>query len=167
MIVCLDDNRAIGKNGDLCYHISDDMVHFKNTTLHNAVVMGRKTYESLKIQPLPQRLNIVITRDKSSIKPQGDLLVVESFDEARALIYQRDLNDKTFVIGGASIYEEFIDDVDEIYVTAVKGNLITDADAFFPEYKDNFQIESSEPFRQQGDLIYEFEIWKRKTEEAS
>src|SRR5881396_3321924 len=95
-IVAVDQNLAIGKHGRLPWHYSADMKFFKETTTGNAVVMGRKTWRSLK-KPLPNRLNIVLSRN-TEIEPQPSLVVIREVESVLAL--EKDLSGDLFVIGG-------------------------------------------------------------------
>jgi dihydrofolate reductase len=123
LIVAMDVNRAIGKNGALPWVLKDDLKRFKELTTGNTIVMGRKTYESIG-RPLPNRTNIVISRDKS-LQIEG-CHVVSSVKEAMLI----DMD--PFVIGGEEIYKMFLPLVDKIYLTTVHTR-IKDADSFFPE----------------------------------
>ncbi len=128
--------RALGKNNALVWRIPEDLKYFKQTTLGHAVIMGRKTYESIG-KPLPSRTNIVVTRTPT-FKAEG-CKVVESLDNA--LAYARALTNpgspELFIIGGAEIYAQALPQTDRLYLT-----LIDDpgdgADVFFPEYEKEF-----------------------------
>lgn len=129
LIVAYDRNRGIGRDNQLLWHLADDMSFFKKMTTNQVVIMGRKTYESLpeRFRPLPNRINIVITRsDIQSI--YSDLIYVHTADEAirRAVEYQ---DKDVFVIGGGQIYKEMLPFVQTIYATEVEALL--DADTFF------------------------------------
>ncbi len=124
IIVAIADNRAIGKDNALLWHISEDLKYFKSVTSGSPVIMGRKTYESIG-RPLPGRKNIVISRSYAA--PEG-VVVVKSLEEA----YEVANAQKCFVIGGGQIYAEALDGVDRIYMTKVH-TVIEDADTFFPE----------------------------------
>ncbi|MFH1621418.1 MAG: dihydrofolate reductase [Patescibacteria group bacterium] len=127
IIVAIAKNNCIGKNGQLPWHIPEDMKHFKELTNGKTVVMGRKTWESLpeKFRPLPDRLNVVVTRQAGYQVPVG-VLVFPSLESALAA-YK---NDETFVIGGAQIYTQALPQTDRLYVTHV--DQVIDGDAFFP-----------------------------------
>jgi len=126
-IVAVDQNLAIGKGGKLPWHYSADMKFFKETTLGNAVVMGRHTWLTLK-NPLPDRLNIVLSNRLS--QPSPDSVVVLS-DVESVLALAGSLTRHTFVIGGAKVYQSFLPHIDRWIVTeiplAVEG-----ADTFMP-----------------------------------
>jgi len=127
-IVAVDKHGAIGKGGKLPWHYSADMKFFKETTTGNAVVMGRKTWLTLK-KPLPNRLNIVLSR-QSEIEPQESLLVLG--DVESVLSFGKSLTTDLFVIGGAQIYREFIPYIEKWIVTEVPLT-VKGADVFMPE----------------------------------
>jgi len=140
-IVAVDQNGAIGKGGKLPWHYSADMKFFKETTIGNAVVMGRKTWLTLK-KPLPQRLNIVLSR-KSEIEPQESVIVMR--DVESVLEKANNLDCDLYVIGGEQVYKAFLPHIDRWLVTEVPLT-INDADTFVPqEYLRDFEgIESRE-----------------------
>lgn len=132
IIVACAQNMAIGKDNDLLWHISDDLKRFKSLTSEHTVVMGRRTFDSLPKKPLPKRRNIVITRDPDFAyavpeKASGTLEVAHTI--AQVLDMVRD-EPEVFIMGGASIYREFLPWVNNLYVTWVYQNF--DADVFFP-----------------------------------
>ncbi len=138
-IVAVDRNGAIGKGGKLPWHYSADMKFFKETTTGNAVVMGRKTWLSLK-KPLPNRLNIVLSRT-SEIEPQESLLVLQSVESVVSIA--RDLETDLYVIGGEQVYRSFLPHIDKWIVTEVPMT-VEDADAFVPEnYLEGFRAVGS------------------------
>ena len=138
-IVAVDRNGAIGKGGKLPWHYSADMKFFKETTTGNAVVMGRKTWLSLK-KPLPNRLNIVLSRT-SEIEPQESLLVLQSVESVISIA--RDLETDLYVIGGEQVYRSFLPCIDKWIVTEVPLT-VEDADAFVPEnYLEGFRAVGS------------------------
>ena len=133
-IVAVDQNGAIGKGGKLPWHYSADMKFFKETTTGNAVVMGRKTWLTLK-KPLPKRLNIVLSR-KGEIEPQDSVVVLRDVDSVLALA--KTLDSDLYVIGGEQVYRSFLPRIEKWIVTRVPL-LIEDADAFVPQnYLDGF-----------------------------
>lgn len=127
LIAAIGKNNELGKGNTLLWHMSADMKHFKDTTALHTVVMGRKTFESLG-KPLPNRRNIVITRD-ANYKQKG---VEIAHSLAGALDIVEDKNEEIFIIGGAEIYKQAIEIADKLYITHVDAGY-ADADAFFPE----------------------------------
>lgn len=136
LIAAIDQNRGLGKNNQLLFKIPEDMKRFRALTTGHVVVMGRKTYESIG-HPLPNRTNIVVTRD-TNYKAPG-CMVVHSLDEAIkkadvvAASYAAD-KQEIFIIGGGELYKQAIDKTDKLYLTLVEG--VYDADTFFPEYSN-------------------------------
>ncbi|MCK5822787.1 MAG: dihydrofolate reductase [Bacteroidales bacterium] len=130
IIVAIAENYAIGKDNELLWHISDDLKRFKKLTSGHTVIMGQNTFDSLPNGALPKRTNIVITFNKE-LKIPGCIMAY-SIEDA---IKKCDLNQEVFVIGGGSIYEQFLEFADKIYITLVHKNF--DADTFFPKIDSN------------------------------
>ena len=124
-IVAIDENGAIGRQGDLLCHLPADMRHFKDITMGHSIVMGRKTFESFPRRPLPGRQNIVITRNPGFQYP--GVTVVHSLDEA----LQAAQTDTAFIIGGAQVYEMALPQVDVLHLTLIHARWAS-ADVFFP-----------------------------------
>src|SRR6185295_13860607 len=108
-IVAVDRNGAIGKGGKLPWHYSADMKFFKETTTGNAVVMGHNTWRSLKKKPLPNRLNIVLSRQSDVARPES---VVVLWDVDSVLAKAKELPCDLFVIGGEQVYRSFLTHID-------------------------------------------------------
>jgi len=126
IVVALDENNGIGRNGDLLCHLPNDLKHFKQITTGHTVIMGRKTYESLPNGALPNRTNIVITSDHAENYP--GCIVVRSMDEA--LIHCKE-GEKAFIIGGGKLYHSTLPLADQLYLTRIH-HIFADADAYFP-----------------------------------
>jgi dihydrofolate reductase len=133
IVVAISENHAIGKDNKLLWHLPKDLKHFKEITTGGTVIMGRKTYDSVG-RPLPNRRNIVITRQQIEI-PGCE--VVNSIEAALALC--RD-TDEVFIVGGAEIYKLAMHLTDRIYLTIVHENF--DADTYFPEIKSDIWKET-------------------------
>ena len=129
-IVAMSENRVIGANGGIPWHLPEDFLFFKKTTLGHPIVMGLKTYESLG-KPLPGRKNIVLT-SQALILP--DLVIVHSQEELIALNIP---TEEIFVIGGAKIYELLLPLCDTLLVTHVHRRV--EGDTFFPVFEDKFE----------------------------
>ena len=129
-IAAMSLNRVIGKDGKIPWHIPEDFKWFKKTTTGQAVLMGRKTFESLG-RPLPNRRNLVVSR-------AGDL--VEGVEMVRDLAAFRpeDYPCDVWVIGGGEIYRQTLDRCEEIYLSVV--NRVVEGDVFFPEFEDKFEL---------------------------
>ena len=135
-IVAIAKNYAIGRGGKLPWHYSADLKFFKQTTSGNAVVMGFNTWKSIG-QPLPNRLNIVLSRSEN-IEPQPNVILMRSSEEVIAL--SNYLNCDVFIIGGAKTFENFSGLIEKWIVTEVPLN-IEDADTFMPtDFLDGFEL---------------------------
>ena len=126
LVVAMAENRVIGKENKLIWHLPADLKFFKNLTTGHPIIMGRKTFESIG-KPLPNRTNIVITR-QADFTAEG-CLVAHSLTEALMLAQQ--LDSDIFVIGGAEIYKQAMFLADTIYLTEVHHTF--EGDTFFPE----------------------------------
>jgi dihydrofolate reductase len=129
IIVAVANNNVIGKDKTLIWHLPADMKFFKEKTTGHCIITGRKNYESIpeKFRPLPNRTNIVITRQKDYNAP--GTIVVGSIEEA--LKKAKELNDpEIFIIGGADIYRQTLTFTDRIYLTEIHHDF--EGDAFFP-----------------------------------
>ncbi len=136
-IVAIAKNFAIGKDGKLPWHYSADLKFFKKTTINNAVVMGINTWKSIG-KPLPNRLNIVLSRSET-IENQLSVLLLRSTEEVLALA--KYLNCDLFIIGGATTYENFADAIEKWIVTEVSDNA-ENADTFMPrDFLSGFQTQ--------------------------
>jgi dihydrofolate reductase len=125
IIVAIAQNGTIGDKNSLLWHIKEDMRFFRTTTSGHAVVMGRKTFESLGSKPLPKRKNIVITRADRSFE---GAFTAHSLEEAIAMA---EGDEEIFIIGGAQIYAEALSVADRMYITRVERDY--EGDTSFPE----------------------------------
>lgn len=130
LIAAVAQNRVIGKNNDLPWHLPDDMKYFMKTTSGHHVIMGRKNYESIpeKFRPLPNRNNIVVTRQKNYDAPL--CRVVNSVEEAIAIAKNENAHE-TFIIGGAEIYKYAMPFTQRMYLTEIHASV--EGDTYFPE----------------------------------
>jgi dihydrofolate reductase len=157
IIVAVSDDWGIGKDNDLLWHLPEDMKRFKKLTTGNTIIMGKRTWESLPKRPLPNRKNVVIT-DNPGENFEGAVSVY-SIDEAIATC--RD-DDEIFIIGGGSIYRQFMPLADRLYITHVHKK--TEADVFFPKIdKRIWKVVEKEEFKPEGEGIpYTYVIYDRK-----
>lgn len=118
---------AIGRKGDMLYHVSDDLRRFKSLTVGHTVVMGRRTFESLPKGALPDRRNIVVSRNPDFRAPGAE--VARSLEEALALAAD---GEQVFIIGGGQIYAEALPLADRLEITLIEAPEPDDADTFFP-----------------------------------
>ncbi len=137
IIVAINNNNGIGLNNELLYWLPNDLKRFKSLTTGHTIIMGRKTFESLPKGALPNRRNVVLTRQ--NLKFEGAETFV-SLDEA---LYNCKNDDEIFIIGGASLYHEAIDIADRLYITRINDSE-KEADAFFPEIKKEEWTETNE-----------------------
>jgi dihydrofolate reductase len=158
IIVAIAENNAIGKDNDLLWHIPEDLKRFKNFTMGHKVIMGKKTYLSLPFRPLRNRENIVITDDRSDVF-EG-CTVVYSPDEA---LEKCSAAEENFVIGGASVYRQFLPGTDRLYLTRIHKTY--NADVFFPviDFTEWQKVVSEEfPFDDKLGFSWSFAIYDRK-----
>lgn len=158
IIVAIASNYAIGKDNDLLWHISNDLKRFKQITKDHYIIMGKKTYFSLPVRPLPHRTSMIIT-DVADEEIDGCLMAY-SIEEA---VNKMDNSSENFVIGGGSIYNQFMPLANKLYITRVHKDF--EADTFFPEISlDEWELKSSEMVDNdhQNDFTYTFEIYTRK-----
>lgn len=143
LIVAVAENGVIGRDGTMPWRLSTDLKRFKSITVGHPVIMGRKTWDSLK-KPLPERANIIITRDKSFSREGA--IVAHSFSEARKLAEEEAVKaetDEIFVIGGGAIFKEALPFADRMYVTEILSPV--EGDTFFPPFNpENWRALSSE-----------------------
>ena len=141
IIVAAGKNNEIGQRNRLLWRLPEDMKRFRDLTTGHVVVMGRKTFASLPKGALPNRTNVVITRDKDL--QLDNCTVLHSLDEA---LVRFNGEDDIFIIGGASIYEQALPVADNIFLTRVLS-VFPEADSFFPEMNpEEWQIVSKEVF---------------------
>jgi dihydrofolate reductase len=140
LIAAIAQNNVIGKNNDLPWHLPDDMKYFMKTTSGHYVIMGRKNYESIpeKFRPLPNRTNIVVTR-QINYKAEN-CTIVHSLEEALALA-QQGHQQEVFIIGGAEIYTQGFLKANRLYLTEIHGTI--EGDTYFPEFDKKNWMETS------------------------
>lgn len=158
-IVAVDENFGIGFNDNLLEHIPEDLKHFKQLTTNKTIIMGRKTWESLPNKPLPDRLNIVITSKERSL---GEMTVFIPFEEAYLRATHTTSEDEWFIIGGGSIYKEFLPICDKVYLTKIMVSH-ENVDTYFPniELMDNWKCVEQSEIKQYNDISYQFKTYSR------
>lgn len=158
-IICaLAENRAIGRNNDLLYHLRADLKRFKALTTGHTVIMGRRTFESLPKGALPNRRNIVLTRQKGYSAP--GIEVFGSLQEALAAL---PADTHIYIIGGASVYAEALPLADCLYLTHLHASP-ADADVFFPEidpHEWRLLAEEHHPADEQNEVPFTFADYER------
>lgn len=156
IIVATDKNRGIGIHNTLPWHLPEDLAHFKNTTSGHAIIMGRKTFDSIG-RPLPKRENIVVTRNAEW--QHENVTTALSLKEAIAQVS----DDEVFIIGGAQIYHEAIHLADRLIITQIDH--IFDCDAFFPEVsQEQWHVASTESHHsEKNGWDYTFVTYEKNT----
>jgi len=157
-IVAYSLNRAIGKDNQLPWHISNDLKRFKKITLNHTVIMGRSTFLSLPAGPLPKRRNIVLSRSLN----QSDGTAFEVANTIDQVFEKVKGEDEVFIIGGASVFEQFLPLADKLFLTIIEKDI--EADTFFPEVDfSNWKRLSQETISDgpQNDFVYRYETWVR------
>ncbi len=149
IIAAIGSNRELGKNNKLLWHIPEDMKRFRELTNGHPIIMGRTTFESIG-RPLPNRTNIIVTRDPNYEAP--GCIVAHSLEEAVAEA-KKHVSDEVFVIGGGQIYSQAIGIADRLYLTKVNGTF--DADTYFPNYSA-FKVEQKREMKHDDQYTYEF-----------
>ena len=159
IIVAIASNYAIGKNNDLLWHIPNDLKMFKRLTEGHYIVMGKRTYYSLPKRPLPKRTSLIITDVEGEVI--DNCLMAYSIEDA---INKMDAGQENFVIGGGSIYRQFIPFANKLYITRVHKEF--EADTFFPEISlDEWELSNRVDVNDDNhnDFNYSFEEYVRKT----
>ena len=157
LIAALAKNRAIGLGNGLPWHLPPDLKRFKALTTGRTLIMGRKTFETLK-GPLPWRTTIVVTR-REDYAPPG-VLVARSIDEALSLAE----GEEVFVAGGEDVFRQTLDRADRIYLTRIEQDF--PGDTFFPEYDESAWriVEREDHPATEKYPAFSFEIWERSPE---
>lgn len=157
IIVAVSEDWGIGKDNELLWHISEDLKRFKRLTSGNTVMMGKRTWESLPRRPLPGRKNIVLT-DVPNEKIDGSVTVYSIEDALSKCVKGEEI----FVIGGGSVYRQFMPIADRLYITHVHKK--TPADIYFPEIDLNiWKVVEKEEFKasERDCISYAYVIYER------
>ena len=155
VIAAIGKNNELGKNNDLVWRLKGDMKFFRETTMGHPIVMGRKTFESLP-KVLPGRKNIVISSNEILNDEIERYKSIKEF-----LLKYKEFNEDVFIIGGASIYKQFIDLATNLYLTEIDA-VAKDADVYFPMFNKlewNKEIISE---KEENDIKYNHVLYKRK-----
>lgn len=155
-IICaIAENRAIGKNNQLLWHIKKDFKFFKDKTLGHVLLMGQKTYESIG-KPLPGRTTVVISNNPD-FNPK-DIIVSRSLEEGIKKSIEIE-KDEIFICGGGSVYAQTINLADKLYLTVIEGEF--EGDVFFPDYSEFKNIISVKEDSEEGYRFKFLELTKR------
>ena len=156
MIAAIGKNNELGKNNDLIWHFSEDMRFFREQTINKPIIMGRKTLESLP-KLLPKRKHIVLSR-RSEGYPE-EVLVMNSKEDV--LKWIEEYQDEVMIIGGASIYKEFLDYSEKLVLTEIEA-YDKDADVFFPVFNRVEWYEQTLSEHVENNISYKHKIYTRK-----
>lgn len=175
IIVAVDQQMGIGKNGTLPWHLPEDLKYFSKITktvdtpgLQNAVIMGRRTWESIpaKFKPLSGRINVVLSSNEELDLPDG-VLHFDSLDAALTALSTSDKVDQVFVIGGAKLYAEAIlhPELERIYLTRIES--VFNCDTFFPDQiPEDFEIVSTTETLESDSLEYSFLVLENNVDHS-
>lgn len=158
LIVAVANNSVIGADNKIPWHCPADLQYFKRITMGAPILMGRKTWQSLGIKPLPGRHNIVVTRDQAFSDQRCS--VVTSIEQGLDLVASEH---RVFIMGGANIYQQVIHKADELYLTEV--DICVEGDCSFPEIsEDVWQLKSQELHTADANNPYDltFKVFNRK-----
>lgn len=167
---------VIGLDGDLPWYVPEDLKHFKDTTINHPVVMGRLTWESLpeKARPLPNRRNIVLTRNQELIselnEADHDSAGTDSLKEALELARQAPGSEEIWIIGGATLFNELLPETNVLEITFVRGESFA-GDTFAPKLGPEWKLSNRRPnaaadapagwFTSSSGLEYRIERWEK------
>jgi dihydrofolate reductase len=163
IIVATAENSVIGKDNQLLWKLSADLKQFRTLTTGHSVIMGRKTFESIG-RPLPNRTNIVISRQHDLALPEG-VLQANSLEKAIEIAKTHAGNEEIFIIGGGNVYKQALTITDKIYLTEVKASI--EGDAFFPKLKTEDWKEISKishPKDEKNEFDFDFVELRRNDE---
>ena len=155
LIAAIGKNNELGKNNDLVWRLKGDMKFFRETTMGHPIVMGRKTFESLP-KVLPGRKNIVISSNEILNDEIEKYKSIKEF-----LIKYKEFKEDVFIIGGASIYKQFIDLASKLYLTEIDA-VDKDADVYFPMFNKSEWNKEIISEKEENDIKYNHVLYKRK-----
>lgn len=153
IIAAIGKNRELGLNNSLIWHLPKDLEYFKNVTTGKTIVMGRKTYESIG-RPLSNRENVVLTKSELT---NPKLIVINELEKLKKYILEKE---EVFIIGGASLYNEFINLADTLYLTEIDESHV--ADTYFPIFNKEEYEKTIMGYEKEKGILYKFTKYKRK-----
>lgn len=154
IIAAIGKNKELGSQGDLVFHIKEDMKYFRDTTKDHKIVMGRKTWESLPGK-LPNRENIVISRHPVD---NADATIT---DLTEFIAQNKDTDEEIFIIGGGMVYSTFLDHAKNLYLTEIDASAPA-ADTFFPDFDKSKYDKTIIKKGSENDLTYAFAKYTKK-----
>ena len=136
LIACKARNNVIGKDGNIPWHIKEDFIHFKKYTMGKKVIMGRSTFVSINEKPLPNRENIVLTKNKEIYKDRTDIIVINSLDEI--LNKYKNSEEELVIMGGESVYKQALPFAKKIVLSVINKDY--EGDTYFPLLPKEFKV---------------------------
>lgn len=157
-IAAVSKNRAIGNNGELPWKISEDLKYFKARTLNKCIIMGRKTFDTLG-KPLPNRRNVIVTRDKNWSHPGCDVFnnILAAIKHCQTL--NEEFGEEIMIVGGAEIYTQTLFLANRLYLTMIDEEV--PGDAFYPEWENDFEL-SEKVDREENGHKFSFCLFERR-----
>jgi len=157
LVVAMSENKVIGRDGDLPWRLPNDLKHFKQVTMGKPIIMGRKTWESLYVKPLPGRRNIVITRN-AGYEAEG----AEISDSLESALILATGEDEAMIIGGAELFATALDTATRLHLTEIHADI--EGDTYFPNSDRSLWREiSREPHDAEGDApAYSFLLLEKR-----
>ncbi len=155
IIACVGEKLELGKNNDLIWHLPNDLKYFRKVTNGKTVIMGRRTFDSLP-GVLPNRRNIVL-----QMSNENYIDGVEIFNDIDSIINAVKNEDEVFIIGGASIYRQFLDYANKLYLTEVKATCPT-AEVFFPKFDKRKYKKKTIAKNSDNGVEYNFVVYERR-----
>ena len=155
MIACVGKNLELGKNNDLIWHLPNDLKYFKKITSGKTVIMGRRTFDSLP-GILPKRCNIVL-----QLPNESNIEGVEIFNDIESILKRVENEEEVFVIGGASIYRQFLEYANKLYLTEVHQSC-KDAEVYFPIFDKKLYNRIVCGHNEDNNIKYDFVIYEKK-----
>lgn len=163
LIAAMGNNRAIGFDQDMPWNLPKDLAYFKQVTTGHTIVMGRKTFESIG-RPLPNRKNIVLTRQKNIHLPE-EVTIISSFDELLD-IHKRAASEEIFIIGGGELYKQALPYAERLYITEINEDF--EGDTFFPAFsKKDWKIVSEIPGVRDRENPYDYKFLTYERQQAN
>jgi dihydrofolate reductase len=166
IIAAMDKRNGIGKNDRIPWHIKKDLVRLSSMTRGHLAIIGERTYNSMagyydkSGRPMPARQYLVLTKNKDFESTRDNTFTATSIQNVLEKI-EKSAEKEVFVIGGASIYKQFLEFADKLYLTIVKGDF--DCDTFFPDYSDFKKVISSVDDFDEG-VDFTFKIYQRSSQ---
>lgn len=162
LIVAMDENGIIGKDGKMPWSIPEEMKYFTDTTMGNIVLMGRKTYESLHIKPLPGRVNMVLSRDdKYQVAPEVMLFDDLSKAESASREIAKNNDAILFVIGGRQLFQEYLPKADFLYLSEIHASF--EGDTKFPDFDmQEWELTATENFTSKKGINISAKLYVRR-----